>query len=204
MLGALLHLFSTEGEIHLYLGEWAAAAEVFQRGLALAEELGNLERQAGYRAGLALVARNQHNREGAIALLEEALTLITELGYWHLRTRIQLWLAEALLLHGRINEAEAHLDTALETAQSHARTLLLLQGERLQARLLAFAKTLEHAARLGLSLEIARTQAACGETALLYAPSPHDGYALLAQARKILIVHDARAELRALAVAAEL
>ena len=215
MLGALLHLFSTEGEIHLYLGEWAAAAEVFQRGLALAEELGNLERQAGYRAGLALVARSQHNLEGAIALLEEALTLITELGYWHLRTRIQLWLAEALLLHERINEAEAHLDTALETAQSHARTLLLLQGERLQARLLAmrndwpganalFAKTLEHAAHLGLPLEIARTQAACGEAALLYAPSPHDGYALLAQARKILIVHDARAELRALAVAAEL
>src|SRR6266568_32845 len=61
MSGALLHLYSTQGEIHLYLGEWAAASEAFQHGLTLAEELGNLERQAGYRAGLALVARGQNN-----------------------------------------------------------------------------------------------------------------------------------------------
>ena len=53
---ALLHLCSTEGEIALYLADWSAADDAFQSGLVLAEELGSLERQAGYRAGLALVA----------------------------------------------------------------------------------------------------------------------------------------------------
>ncbi len=84
MFSALLHLTSTQGEIHLYLGEWATASEAFRQGLTLAEELGNLERQAGHRAGLALAARGQHNLEASTALLEEALTLISGRGYWHL------------------------------------------------------------------------------------------------------------------------
>src|SRR5207244_9241375 len=112
LLGALLHLSSTQGEIHLYSAEWEAARQAFQRGLALAEELGNLERQAGYRAGLALVARGQHNVKRAISLFEEALSLISEKGYWHLRTRLQLWLAETFLRIGRLSEAEPHLDVA--------------------------------------------------------------------------------------------
>jgi DNA-binding SARP family transcriptional activator len=212
MSNALLHLYSTQGEIHLYLGEWPAASEAFQRGLSLAEELGNLERQAGYRAGLALAARGQDNLEAAITLLEEALTLITERGYCHLWTRIQLWLAETLLLCGHGDEAELHLNAALEMAHANGRTLLLLQGERLHARLLAdrndwpaadtlFTRTLDRASSLGLSLESGRTKAAWGETALLHAQTPHNGYALLAEARKILAAHDARAELNALMVA---
>jgi hypothetical protein len=36
----------------------------------------------------------------------------------------------------RLNEAAPHLDAALATAQKHGRALLLLQGERLYARLL--------------------------------------------------------------------
>ncbi|HET7639798.1 MAG TPA: tetratricopeptide repeat protein, partial [Ktedonobacteraceae bacterium] len=135
--GALLHIFSTQGEIHLYLGEWAAATELFQHGLALAEELGNLERQAGYRAGLALAARGQNDFERAIALLEEALMLLVDHGYWHLRTRIQLWLAETLLLCGRIPEAKPHLEEALSISREHGRLLLQLQSEYLQARMLA-------------------------------------------------------------------
>ena len=66
-----MHLASTQGEIHLYLAEWEAARETFQRGLALAEELGNPERQAGYRAGLALAARGQQDLAGAITLLPD-------------------------------------------------------------------------------------------------------------------------------------
>ena len=186
MFGAMLHLSSTQGEIHLYQGEWTAAAEVFQRGLALAEELGNLERQAGFRAGLALVARGQHDLEKATALLEEALLLINHHGYWHLRTRIQLWLAEILLQRGQLNEAHAYLSAALATAQAHGRELLLIQGNRLHAHLLAangnwpqadhlFAETLKQAVNLNLPLEVARTQEIWEKAVLCYGPSKHDG-----------------------------
>ena len=212
MSGALLHLYSTQGEIHLYLGEWAAASEAFQHGLTLAEELGNLERQAGYRAGLALVARGQNDLEAATTLLEEALTLISEQGYCHLWTRIQLWLAETLLLREHDNEAESHLNAALEMAQAHSRMLLLLQGERLHARLLAtrnewpaanalFARALDRASSLGLSMEIARSKAAWGEMALLHAQTPNNGYTLVAEAREALKAYEARAELSVLMVA---
>jgi len=159
LFGALMHLSSTQGEIHLYLGEWQAATETLHYSLILAEELGNLERQAGNRAGLALAARGQGNLEGALRLLEEALTLLTEQGYWHLRTRIQLWLAETLLAGGnvrpasdraaqnastssfaqagRVEKADRHLKAALATMRTHDRKLLLLQGERLSAHLQA-------------------------------------------------------------------
>ena len=135
MFGALLHLASTRGEILLYREEWAEAWTAFQHGLALAEELGNLERQAGFRAGLALAARGQGRLDEAIRLLEEALLLISERGYWHLRTRLQLWLAETLLLTGRRDEAEVHLNAALKTAREQGRAHLLAQGERLRASL---------------------------------------------------------------------
>jgi DNA-binding SARP family transcriptional activator/predicted ATPase len=207
MFGALLHLYSTRGEISLYLGEWAEASEAFQHGLSLAEELGNLERQAGYRAGLALVARGQGDLEGATTLLEEALSLITERGFWHLHTRIQLWLVETLLLCGHLNEAELRLKTALATAQVQGRVLLHLQGERLHARLLAargnwseantnFAQALEEAAGLNLPLEVARTQAAWGESALRYAQTPHNTHNLLSKARKTFTAYKAQAELK--------
>lgn len=206
MFGALLHLNSTEGEIHLYLGEWDAAREAFQRGLRRAVELCNLERQAGYQAGLALVARGEHNLEAATELLTDALKLIDGRGYWHTHTRIQLWLAETLLLRDHLSQAEAYLNAAVHTAQAHGRTLLLMQGERLQARLLAtrhdwhsanalFAKTLACASHLALSLEVARTQAAWGETLLRYGNTPDDGDALLAEARRVFAAYDARAEL---------
>ena len=135
MFGALLHLTSTRGEISLYLREWAEAWTTFQHGLTLAEELNNLERQAGFRAGLALAARGQRRLEDAIRLLEEALLLISERGYWHLRTRLQLWLAETLLLAGRRGAAELHLNAALKTAREHGRAYLLAQAEQLIASL---------------------------------------------------------------------
>lgn len=209
MFGALLHLASTQGEIHLYLGEWAEATGAFQQGLTLAEELGNLERQAGYRAGLALAARGQGNLAGAITLLEEALTLVSEQGYWHLSLRIRLWLTETLLARG-LPEAGTYLDAALTRARQQGRTLLLVQGTRLHARLLAargdwpkatelFTRALEQAAGLDLPLEIARAQAAWGESLVHYGPQPNNGAALLAQAREVFAEYDAAAELRALA-----
>jgi tetratricopeptide (TPR) repeat protein len=209
LLGALLHLYSTQGEINLYLGEWAGATEAFQRGLALAEELGNPERQAGYRAGLALAARGQHDLSGAMALLEEALLLISERGYWHLQTRLLIWLAETLLLADRPAEAGPYLKTALETARRHGRALLHLQAERLRACFLAaggewpeaetcFSQTVAQATKLDLPLEIARTQAAWGQATIRYAPTPQPGYTLLSQAQQVLAEHQAGAEIRAL------
>jgi tetratricopeptide (TPR) repeat protein len=209
LTGALLHLHSTAGEIQLYQGEWAAANDMFRRGQTLAEELGNIERQAGYRAGLALSARGQGDCLRATMLLEEALALIEGHGYWHLRTRLLLWLAETLLQGGRVDAARSQLDAALTTADTHGRALLLLRGKRLRARLLAaggdwpaadacFAALLEHAATLDLPLEIARVQAAWGIAALDYAPSPQAVGNLIAAARAIFAAHDARAELYAL------
>jgi len=209
LLGAVLHLSSTQGEIHLYLAEWDAARQAFQAGLALAEELGNLERQAGYRAGLALAARGQHDLSGATTLLEEALLLISGHGYWHLRARLLIWLAETLLVAGRIPEAWPHLDAALETVRRHGRALLQLQAERLRATLQAadgdwpaadasFRHTLAQATSLDLPLEIARTQAAWGQAIVGFVPSPQQGHALLSRAQRVFADHQAVADLNAL------
>jgi tetratricopeptide (TPR) repeat protein len=137
LLAALLHLYSTKGEIYLHLGQWNEAEASFRSGLALAEELGSLERQAGYRGGLALAARGKKDFDTARQLLEEALALIAEQGYWHLRTRLQLWLAETLFEQTHYDEAGKLLHEAMEIARSQQRTLLVEQGERLGAKLLS-------------------------------------------------------------------
>jgi DNA-binding SARP family transcriptional activator len=137
LLAALLHLYSTKGEISLHLERWEEAEESFHSGLALAEELGSIERQAGYRGGLALAARGKKDFDTAGQLLEEALALIAEQGYWHLRTRLQLSLAETYLDESRYSEAEKLLRGALQVARSQQRTLLIEQGERLLAKLLS-------------------------------------------------------------------
>lgn len=209
MLGVLLYLYSTQGEIYLYRAEWTAAAELFQRGLTLAEELNHLERQAGYRAGLALAARGQHDLDRATALLEEALVLIAGQGYWHLRARLQIWLAEILLEHERMSEVWPHLESALTIAREHGRVLLSIQAERTRARLLAatndwpsanvlFAEVWRQTEDLHLAIEAARTQAAWGEAALRYSSTPDRGSALLAEARMVFAAHDARADLEVL------
>jgi DNA-binding SARP family transcriptional activator/predicted ATPase len=209
LVTALLHLYSTQGEIHLYLAEWGKARESFQRGLTLAEDLGNLERQAGYRGGLALATRGQNDRPSALQLLEEGLALIADQGYWHLYTRLQIWMAEIYFEQGRLANARQALKAALDIANTQQRSLLLVQAERLRARLLAaegdwaaaealFAKTLKAASGLDLPLETARLQAAWGEAALRHSPTPQDGQASIAAARRVLLAHDARADLATL------
>ncbi len=207
MLGVLLYLYSTHGEIQLYQAEWAAATEMFQRGLSLAEELNHLERQAGYRASLALAARGQHDLDRAVMLFEEALALIAGQGYWHLQSRIQIWLAETLLRRGRASEAWLHLEVALTTVHQHGRALLRIQADRVRAQLLAvdgdwpgakglFAEVLRRAEDLGLAIECARTQAAWGEAALHHSPVPNQAYSLLTEARETFEAHDASADLQ--------
>ncbi len=209
LVGALVHLYSTLGEIRLYLAEWARAADCFERGLSLAEDLGNLERHAGHLAGLALTARGEGHVERAIALLEEALALIPGQGHWHLRARIQLWLAEIWLLRDNRAEANRYVDTAYATAMAQERSLLLIQSERARARLLAadgewpaasalFARAIQRATELTLTLEVARTQAVWGE-AILHTPassqSSQAARELLSLARRTFAMHNARADL---------
>ena len=212
LVGALLHLYSTLGEIRLYLAEWARATDWFGRGLTLADELGNLERQAGYRAGLALAARGEGDSEKAVELLEEANTLIAGQGHEHLHTRIQVWLAETHLLQGKVVEATPYLDAALAKATIQDRSLLLIQSQRLQAHLLAssgqwleaealFANALELAHKLGLTLEVARTQRAWGEASLRSVPSRQTGRNLLNAAHTTFATLDARADMQALQIA---
>jgi len=209
LLAALLHLYSTKGEIHLYLGEWREAEESFRNGLLIAEDLGSLERQAGYRGGLALVAHGRNDLNSSISLIGEALVLIDGQGYWHLHTRLQLWLAQMLFEQSRLTEATMPLDEALAFARAHNRTLLLVQGERLRANILAangdwpaantlFAETCDIASGLGLPLEIARVQAAWGKAALRFSSVHEEGRALIAAARTILVAHNSRADLSTL------
>jgi DNA-binding SARP family transcriptional activator len=206
--GALLHLYSTESEIHLYAGDWAAASAACQHGLALAEDLGNIERQAGYRAGLALVAAGAGQTQAALDMFEAALGLIAGRGFWHLRTRLLLGLAE-LLLDANPAAVGMYLDTALILARTQNRRLLALHGERLQALLLAatgdaataqarLVGLLDRAAELGLSLEVARTRAALARVTLQQAPMSESGRALLDEALRALETHGARAEHAAL------
>ena len=206
LLAALLHLYSTQGEIHLYLAEWEQAENSFRRGLALAEELGSLERQAGYRGGLALAARGRNDLDSGVHLLKEALALIADQGYWHLRTRLQLWLAEILFEQEHFTETKQLIDEAEEIARTHHRTLLLVQAHCLRARLLAvngdwpaanalFTETLESASKLVIPLEVARVQSTWGKTAIKHSPNPEEGRILIDIASAILVDHNARADL---------
>jgi tetratricopeptide (TPR) repeat protein len=209
LLSPLLHLFSTQGEVHLYLGEWAAASEAFGRGLALAEELGSLERQAGCRGGMALAARGRGDPAEALRLLSEALLLLAGQGYWHLRARLEIWQAETLLALGRLDEAQACLDAALQTSVSHGRALLLIQAERLKACLLAeqgdwtaaetvFAGLVQRARESGTALEVARTRAAWASTATRRAPRAANIASLRQMAQAAFEAAGAAADLAAL------
>ena len=209
LLAALLHLYSTKGEIYLYLGNWKDAEEAFRRGLALADDLGSLERQAGYRGGLALAARGENDLEAARRLLGEALALIADQGYWHLRARLHLWLAQIAFAQQCPAEAALSLDAALGIARAHQRKLLLVQAQCLRAQGLAadgdwpaaealFGQTLEGARDLGLPLEVARVQAAWGQAALRHTSGSAHGAALVAAARAVMAAHQARADLAAL------
>jgi DNA-binding SARP family transcriptional activator len=210
LVSALVHLYSTLGEIRLYEAEWARAEECFERGLDLAEELQHQERQAGYKAGLALAARGQRHNESALALFQQALALTPEHGHWHLRARIEIWIAETRLARGELAEARHFIEHALQTALAQDRSLLAIHGERVKARILAaagewieasafFGSSIHRARKLSLSMEVARSQAAWGQAILSSAAStPHvkqKARQSLGAARRVFAAHDARADL---------
>lgn len=94
LLSVLLHLFSTESELCLYVGDWDYAEAASRQGLAIADSLGNFERRAAYQATLALITAKYGQIDSARAQLEAALQTIARRTYWHLRIRLLLWLAE--------------------------------------------------------------------------------------------------------------
>jgi DNA-binding SARP family transcriptional activator len=207
LITALLHLFSTESELHLYSGQWDEAETCSSAGLVIAERLGNLERQAGYRASLARVAMGRGELAAAHEQLEAALTMIKNHTFWHLRTRLLLWLAE-LALAQKQEAARAYLETAHTLARTQQRQLLLLQAERLQALQLAYrdpakaqawlVQQLEHVTMLDMGLEIARTRAALARLMLQHTPRSTSGRALLDTALRELTTYGAHAEAAAL------
>ncbi len=156
-----------------------------------------------------MVARGQHDLDRSIVLISEALALIEGQRYWHLHTRLNLWLADVLFEQSRFVEAKKPLDEAITFARAHNRTLLLVQGERLRASILAangdwpaaktlFTETLNIASKLGLPLEIARVQADWGKAALQYSSTLEESRALIAAARTILVAHNSKADLSTL------
>lgn len=209
LLSVLLHLFSTESEICLYVGDWDHAEAASRQGLAIADSLGNFERRAAYQATLALITAKYGQFDSARAQLEAALQTIARRTYWHLRIRLLLWLAELALDQGS-EGADAYLDTALALARSQRRRLLLLHAERLYAlhvarydRTAAQARLIElidQAAALDSALEVARTRAALARVILQQTPHSPSGRALLESARRDLSAFGALAEVRALAL----
>lgn len=98
------------------------------------------------------------------------------------------------------------LEEALKFARTQERTLLLVQGERLRASILAacgdwpsahslFTETLQMAYGLDLPLEIARVKAAWGKAALQYSPAPDNGRALMDDAYTIFVSHKSQSDL---------
>ncbi len=209
LLSVLLHLFSTESEICLYVSDWDHAEAACRQGLAIADSLGNLERQAGYQATLALIRAQRRQFDQARTQLEAALQTIARRAYWHLRIRMLLWLAEIMLAQGS-DDAGACLDTALALARSQRRRLLLLHAERLYALYLArhdrtaaqarLIELIDQAAALDIPLEVARTRAALARVMLQQTPHSPSGRALLEGARRDLSAFGALAEVRALAL----
>jgi hypothetical protein len=207
LITALLHIFSTESEIHLYGGQWDEAEACSSAGLVIAERLGNLERQAGYRASLARVAMGRGEFATAYQELEAALAMIKNHTFWHLRTRLLLWLAELALIN-EPETASAYLETAYTLARTQQRQLLLWQAERLQALQLAYRdppqaqarllRQLEHVTLLDMGLEMARTRATLAHLMLQHSPSSSTAHTLLHTALDELSAYGARAEVAAL------
>jgi hypothetical protein len=75
---------------------------------------------------------------------------------------------------------------------------LLAAGGDWPAAEACFTQAARYAATLDIPLEIARTQAAWGMAAIQSGSAPHQGDALLSQARPIFAAHQAAAELDAL------
>jgi tetratricopeptide (TPR) repeat protein len=131
MLALQPYLFSTSGEIALAAGKLDTAETHFEQGLALAEQMQNLERIAGLTANLGLVARQRGDTGLAIHRLSAAMAKADALGTQHLAAQIRLWLAP--LLPRR--EAQMRLSEARVIAEEGGRRLLLAEIERLEAQL---------------------------------------------------------------------
>lgn len=88
------YLYSTRGEIALAQDRLQEAESFFNQALVEANRHDNRLQAANVRANLALVARARGDIDEALALLAQASKAVKELPAPHLRTKIDLWLAE--------------------------------------------------------------------------------------------------------------
>ncbi len=128
----LVCLYSTAGEIRLSEKKWTDAEALFQKGMALAEQLNSPERRAGYLANLAEVADGRGEPALAIAQLTAATQLVDDLGVRHASARYHLRLAEMLSRQGQRAEALAHLQRGQQIAQEEKYAILLEEAERIK------------------------------------------------------------------------
>jgi DNA-binding SARP family transcriptional activator len=108
----LQYLYSTRGELALADGALDEAAEWLGRGLAEALRQGNGEQAANCRALLALVARRRGDLDGAVLELEATRSALADSAGQHLRSKLDLWLAETYLERGERAAAAQALSRA--------------------------------------------------------------------------------------------
>jgi tetratricopeptide (TPR) repeat protein len=111
----LQYLYSTRGEMALAEGKWRDAQDWFNKGMAEAEYAGNTRQVVNYVANLGLAARGSGDLDSALISLQSARDMAKTLNVPHLRTQIDLWLAE---LHIQRHEHAAALESL---AQAEAR-----------------------------------------------------------------------------------
>jgi tetratricopeptide (TPR) repeat protein len=129
------YLYSTRGEIALAEGQLDEAETCFKRALAEAEKHDNQIQAANIRANLGLVARERGDSDEALMLLTDAAKAVDDLTTPHLRTQIDLWLAELYLQRGERAAAAAALKQAQTRLAGSERKGLVAWAARVQAEL---------------------------------------------------------------------
>lgn len=129
------YLYSTRGEIALTDGRLNEAETWFTRALAEAQKHNNLIQAANIQANLGLVARERENLDQALMLLESARRVVANLTAPHLRTQIDLWLAELYLQRGERTAANEVLEQAEDRLEGNERKGLATWATRVRAAL---------------------------------------------------------------------
>jgi len=115
------YLYSTRGEIALAQGQLNEAESFFNQALTEADKHNNLIQAANVRANLGLVARDRDDLDEALILLTDASKTVRDLSAPHLRTQIDLWLAETYLQRGEHTAAAEALKQAEDRLEGSER-----------------------------------------------------------------------------------
>jgi tetratricopeptide (TPR) repeat protein len=116
-LRRLAMLYSDVGSAHLMLGRFDAALTYATRSVALLETFGDRIALARSENDLGLVFIKRRDLSAARQHLSRSLQLCEETGLQAGRSQVLLSLCELCLLEGRIEEAKAFAENALELAE---------------------------------------------------------------------------------------